>query len=256
MKFRSSGAALLSYLDSIIGLRTDGIQEIVRKFALATSRTLRVVDMSQNCGAIGIAIGQLIPASSVVVLDDTDAMPVIEENIRAMYPAISASVTFTDWNLDEASGTLSKAVDLLFVTPFSEGDGTSFQTEKVLRRLLERSPRAVVVYVEVEKPKVDGQKDEGGKRGDVKDEALEDEKHADLTDGVKEEKVDEVGMQNKDDGIGGFQGEDEEHRVGKKCTISDVMREYGKALCGSERIPGGSVLPQYRVMVFRGNRRK
>lgn len=123
-----------------------------QKFALAASKQLSVIDMSQNCGAIGIAVAQLIPDSNVVILDDNDAQSTIEENIRLMSAALASSVRYGDWNSDsvEEPGSTGRPVDMIFATASQIVDDKSLRAVETLRKMMERSPRAVVVLVEEE----------------------------------------------------------------------------------------------------------
>lgn len=130
-----------------------------QKFALAASKKLSVIDMSQNCGAIGIAVAQLIPDSSVVILDDAETTPTIEENIRLMSPAFASDVKFGDWNAtsSEEPGNTGRPVDMIFATASPIHDRKSLRAVEVLRKMMERSPKAVVVLVEEEvEEKIDG----------------------------------------------------------------------------------------------------
>lgn len=136
----------------MIGLRTDGIKVVEQKLALAVSKQLSIVDLTQNCGAIGIAVAQLIPDSNVVILDEPDAMSTIEENIRVMLPALGSTVRFRDGTSDsiEEPGSTGRSVDMIFATASQINDDRSFKAVQTLGKMMKRSPRAVVVLVEEE----------------------------------------------------------------------------------------------------------
>lgn len=184
-----------------MGLKINGIKELEQKLALGTSKKLGIVDMSQNCGAIGIAVAQLVPDVNVSVLDDAEALPTIKQNVHLMHSAMSASVTVEDWSLDEASGNTGRPADIVFVTASRKDDDAALRAIQVLRILLARSPRALVVVMKE------------AEEGDV---------------------------QNAD----------------QASIISDLLKEHRRALCGRERLPGGSKYPQYDLMVFRGGTRR
>ncbi|CZT21691.1 uncharacterized protein RCC_07556 [Ramularia collo-cygni] len=151
-QIKSSGVVLLSHLDDVIGLRTDGVKQMEQKFALAASKKLSIIDMSQNCGAIGITVAQLIPDSNVVILDDAEALPTIEDNIRMMSPAFASTVRFGDWNSSSMGdrGSPGRPVDMIFSTAAQFNDDKSLRTVEILGKMIERSPKAVVVLVEEE----------------------------------------------------------------------------------------------------------
>lgn len=121
-----------------------------QKFALATSKKLHIIDLTQNCGVIGIALAQLIPDACVIVLDDGEAIPTIESNVRSMSAAMAATVAVRDWNAGETPGSTGRPSDLIFATAFQRNDHRSPRAVEVLRKLIGRSPRAVVVVVEEE----------------------------------------------------------------------------------------------------------
>jgi hypothetical protein len=147
---RSSGTVLLSYLDSILGLKTGGVDQLEQRLALATSKRLNIVDMSQNCGAVGIGVAQLIPDCNVVVLDSLEAESIIEHNIKTMFPALGSTVKFSDRaqadTVEFSHG--SKSVDLLFVTSLPGITDAGSAELKTLGSVLARFPGVVAVVVE------------------------------------------------------------------------------------------------------------
>lgn len=146
--------ALLAYLDGIISLNVDCIKTLEQTLALATIKTLSIIDLSRNCGMLGIGIAQLIPSCNVVVLDSPRASETLKSNIEIAYPAISSTVEFRDWDTDSLrmSANGGKTVDIVFVT---ELEGTARESPivaKVLKVLLLQYARLVVIVVEQSSP--------------------------------------------------------------------------------------------------------
>ena len=135
---RSSGIALLLYLDRVAGSKTDGTEVLDQKLALATSKPFRIADLSKTCGIVRIGIAQLIPGCHVVVIDNRDAEQIICRDIEVRFPAISSTAEVDELNLDDTTSSTKggKMVDLALVTDFSGMKSATSWVVKIIKDLL------------------------------------------------------------------------------------------------------------------------
>lgn len=140
---------MLAYIDSIIANKQDTIPELDEKLALATSKRLHIVDFCNNCGIVGIGVGQLIPDCEIVILDAPGDDAILETNIQDMFPAVSSSVEYEHINSEKARTIVNRAkpTDLIFMTDYLF-DEENTQAVQILTQLLENSPRVVVVLAQ------------------------------------------------------------------------------------------------------------
>ncbi|KAF1343632.1 hypothetical protein BDV97DRAFT_403377 [Delphinella strobiligena] len=102
-QLRPIGVTMLAYIDSVIANKQDTIPELDEKLALATSKRLQIVDFCNNCGIVGIGVGQLTPDCEIVILDASGDHAIIETNIRDMFPAMQSSVEYGHVNSKTSS---------------------------------------------------------------------------------------------------------------------------------------------------------